>query len=111
MSIIQTLGRLDGGFFIGRATDAEQDLVRAINETGKAGKLTITISIKPATRGGAMVVRGDIKVNKPTEPPMETMMFANESGELLADDPRQQQLDLRVVPDAAETVPTHLKTA
>jgi hypothetical protein len=110
MSLIQTLGRLDDGFFLGKCTDAQQDLVRAIQDTGKGGKLIIEINIKPATRGGAMVVGGKIKLTKPAEPPTETMMFASESGELLGDDPRQMQLDLRVVPDL-ETTPIHLKTA
>ena len=111
MSIIQTLGRLHGGFFLGQATDAEQDLVRAIQDTGKAGTLILEIRIKPATRGGAMVVSGDIKVKKPSEPATETMMFANSSGELLADDPHQLQLDLRCVPDASDSTNINLKIA
>lgn len=111
MSIIQTLGRLDGGFFIGRATDAEQELVRSIVETGKAGSLTITLSIKPATRGGAMVIRGDVKLKKPAEAPTETMMFATEDGELLVDDPKQMRLDLQVIPEAtADHVNQKLRT-
>lgn len=97
MSIMQTMARLQDGFFLGKASDAERELVRSIQETGKAGSLVITLTIKPATRGGAMVVRGDIKVKRPADIPMESMMFAGPDGELLTDDPRQERLDLRVV--------------
>lgn len=110
MSIIQLLGQLDGGFFLGKATDAQHELVRAISDTGKGGKLIIEINIKPATRSSAMVVRGNIKLTKPAEPPLETIMFGTEDGDLLANDPRQVQLDLRVIPEQ-DANPQTLKTA
>jgi len=100
-SIIQTLGNLNEGRFIGDATDQLTELVKAIRETGKGGKLTIELAVKPASRGNAMVIAGKIKATPPKMPPAETIMFSDDDGNLLTDDPRQMKLDIRSVPDVA----------
>lgn len=95
--IHETLRHLMGGTFL--------DLVAAVDSTGKAGKITLTISIKKSTKA-AMAVVGDIKMSKPTEAPDATLMFATPEGNLLTEDPRQQKLELKAV--AAQT-PAELK--
>ncbi len=42
---------------------------------------------------------------------MEAMLFATPEGNLLVDDPHQQKLDLKAVPQATDAAPTNLKTA
>ncbi|WP_254699700.1 hypothetical protein [Trinickia violacea] len=85
--------------------------MRAIDANGGSGKLLIEVTVKKATRGGAMLVTGKSTLKKPADEPMEAMLFATVEGNLVADDPRQQKLDLKQVPRASDTPPSSLKTA
>ncbi|WP_254905949.1 hypothetical protein [Paraburkholderia youngii] len=92
------------------ASDQFTDLVRTIDANGGTGKLTIELNVKKASRGGAMLVTGKSTLKKPADEPMEAMLFATPEGNLVADDPRQQKLDLKRV-ETADTPPSELKTA
>lgn len=109
--ITDTLRHIGGGVFIDTASEKMSELVSAVDQSGKAGKLVIEIGCKKATRGGAMHITGKVTIKKPAEEPMEAMLFATPEGNLLADDPKQQKLDLKVAPGATETPSTNLKTA
>lgn len=109
--ITDTLRSLGHGTFIDDASDALNKLVTAVDETGRAGKLTLTLSIKKATRGsGAMVVQDEIKLSLPKPDMRETMLFATPEGNLVTEDPRQQTLELKTVPTATSEGTTPLKT-
>lgn len=109
--ITDTLRHIGGGVFIDTASDKMAELVSAVDASGKAGKLTIEIACKKATRGGAMHLSGKVTLKKPAEDPMEAMLFATPEGNLVADDPKQTKLDLKVAPGATETPAANLKTA
>ncbi|SAK53219.1 hypothetical protein AWB78_01305 [Caballeronia calidae] len=109
--ITDTLRLIGGGTLIDTASDQMNDLVRAIDENGGTGKLVIEVTVKKATRGGAMLVTGKTTLKKPADEPMEAMLFATPDGNLLADDPRQQKLDLKRVESASDAPPVALKTA
>lgn len=109
--ITDTLRHIGGGVFIDTASDKLAELVAAVDSTGKAGSIDLKIKMKKATRGGAMHITGTVKLNKPAEEPMEAMLFATPEGNLVADDPHQQKLDLKVAPAAADTPAVNLKTA
>lgn len=109
--ITDTIRHIGGGVFIDTASDKLAELVAAVDASGKAGRIDLTITVKKATRGGAMIVNGKVKLTKPAEEPMEAMLFATPEGNLVADDPRQQKLDLKSVPTAVDTAPQNLKTA
>lgn len=109
--ITDTIRHIGGGVFIDTASDKLAELVAAVDQSGKSGKIDLSITIKKATRGGAMVVTGKVKLTKPAEEPMECMLFATPDGNLVTDDPNQQKLDLRAVAGAAEINPAQLKTA
>ena len=97
--ITDTLRHIGGGVFVDTASSAKlQELVSAVDETGKAGRIDLTISVKKATRGGAMILTGKVKLTKPAEPALEAMLFATPEGNLVADDPHQKKLDLQTVP-------------
>lgn len=106
--ITDTMRHIGGGVFIDVASDKMKELVDAVSVTGKTGKLTLEISVKKATRGGAMHITGKAKLTKPAEEPMEALLFATPEGNLVADDPNQAKLDLKAVSD---TKPTEFKTA
>lgn len=79
-------------------SDAMQALVAAVVEEGKAGKLTLTISIKPMGRGDGLEVAADIKVAAPKPHPGVSIFFASPENNLVRQDPRQIALELREVP-------------
>ena len=109
--ITDTLRHIGGGVFIDTASDKLAELVAAVDTSGKAGRIDLTISVKKATRGGAMHITGKVKLTKPAEEPMEAMLFATPEGNLVAEDPHQQKLDLKVAPGATDVPATALKTA
>ncbi len=96
--ITDTLRHIGGGMFIDTASDKLADLVAAVDSSGKAGRIDLAITVKKATRGGAMHITGKVKLTKPAEEPMEAMLFATPEGNLVADDPHQKKLDLQPVP-------------
>lgn len=73
--------------------EALHELVSAVMETGKPGKLTYTISIKPDGNLETMVVVTDeIKSTLPKFNRRGDMWFATEGGELLREHPTQTGL-------------------
>lgn len=108
--ITDTLRQIARGALLDNASEQFADLVRVIDANGGTGKLMIELNVKKASRGGAMLVTGKSVLKKPADEPMEAMLFATPEGNLVADDPRQQKLDLKRV-DAPETPPAGLKTA
>lgn len=96
--ITDTLRHIGGGVFVDTASDKLTELVSAVDSTGKAGRLDLTITVKKASRGGAMLLVGKVRLTKPAEEPMEAMLFATPEGNLVVDDPHQQKLNLKTVP-------------
>lgn len=109
--ITDTLRHIGGGVFIDTASDKMAELVNAVDASGKGGKLTLEVTVKKATRGGAMHITGKVSLKKPAEDAMEAMLFATPEGNLVADDPRQQKLDLKSINNAADAAAGALKTA
>lgn len=105
--ITETLHHLGAGCLMDDAAEALSGLVLAVDQTGKAGSMTIKISLRKAT-GTALAVTGEIAVKKPAEPKIEALMFPTPEGNLLTEDPRQQKLELKSV--ATAPVAGELKT-
>jgi len=95
--ITDILRHLRGGVFIDEASDALQKLVRAVDESGKSGKVTIELHVKKITRSGAMDVTDKITTKMPAAEPMTTLLFATIDGNLVTEDPHQRKLDLKAV--------------
>ena len=93
--ITDTLRFIGGGTFIDKASDALADLVNAVESSGKKGTLTLTITVAKATRN-SVKVGGQIKLATPKEDPLDALLFPTPEGNLLAEDPSQTRLDLRV---------------
>ena len=108
-AITDTLRHIGGGVFIDIASDKLAELVAAVDSSGKSGKLTLDISVKKATRGGAMLISGKLRLTKPAEEAMEAMLFATPEGNLVVDDPSQMKLELRQVKGGGDATPTILK--
>ena len=81
-------------------------VVSQVAARGKAGSFTLKIDLKPST-AGALAVKGTISTKMPVAAPAESLMWATPEGNLLADDPRQEKLPLKM----AESKPLPLKSA
>lgn len=86
------------GQFLEDCADELQKVVRAVDESGKSGKLVITLTIKPASKGqGAYILADKVKASLPELPVGETILFATPEGNLVPNDPRQKELSLKSI--------------
>jgi hypothetical protein len=99
------------GQFLEDCTDELHKVVAAVEETGKAAKLVIEISIKPGSKAqGAVIIADKITAKLPSLPAGETILFVTNENNLVANDPRQTKLDLKEITPAGVTS-ANLKTA
>ena len=83
-------------------SDKLRELVAAVVEEGKAGKLTLTISLKPMGKNDGLEVSADVKLAAPKPTPGVSIFFTTPESNLVRQDPRKQALELREVgPTAA----------
>lgn len=104
--ITDTLRLLDGGAFLDRCSDELAALVKAVEATGKTGKLTLTLDLK-TVGNGAVQITPKVNAAVPEPKPDTTLLWATVEGNLVIDNPNQQKLDLRQV----EARPAELRSA
>lgn len=82
------------GVLHGELSDALHGLLSAVKDTGKAGKLQLTISVKPAAKGNAeqVLISDLVAVKAPSVERPESIFFLDDAGNLSRSDPRQQEL-------------------
>lgn len=75
-------------------TQALYDVVNAVEATGKAGSLTLTLSIQPLkdTAGGVIKVTDKVKTSLPEFARPASIFFAD-AGNLVRDNPNQLRFD------------------
>lgn len=89
-AFVGTLSRLHRGLTLTELTLAEQDLVQAVRQTGKAGVLTLKVRIAPSSKGDdMMMLTADVIVTKPKPAKSPTIMYATDDDRLSQTDPRQ----------------------
>lgn len=87
-----TLNTLRFGTLNDDLSDALHELIEKCANTGKAGTLTLQLTLKPG-KGGQIEVIDDLKVKLPKEEKGTTLMFATPEGNLTREDPRQLKLE------------------
>lgn len=102
--ITDTLRKLQGGVFIDECSDKLAAIVKAVDETGKAGKLSITIDVKKT--GAAVSVLAKVADKTPERTPDPDMFWPTVEGNLSEQNPNQRNLDLRTVDSGKGTVQT-----
>lgn len=95
--ITETLRHVRGGLLINEASELLAEVVKAVEITGKSGKLTIELQVKKLSRSGALEIIDKVTSKAPSEAPMTTMMYPTPEGNLITEDPRQAKLDLKTV--------------
>jgi len=86
-----------GGMLQGELGDALNQVVEAVQEVNKEGKLTLTLTIKPAGEGMVAVV-DKVALSLPTPDKRPTMWFVDMLHNLTRQNPNQMTLPLREVP-------------
>jgi hypothetical protein len=90
-ALLDTLTEIDGGIFITEAGAALTKLVKTCMERGSKGGMSITIGLKPNSRGQIEVIAGfETKLPKPEK--FTSILFGTEQGLLQRRDPRQPEL-------------------
>lgn len=104
-----TLNQLRFGTLTEDLTAKLHELTQKCAETGRAGDLTLKLTLKPG-KGGQIEVFDDIKLKLPKEERGSSIMFATPEGNLTREDPRQLQIEgLRVVDKPAQAGAAELK--
>lgn len=99
--VTDVLLRAKNGTLIPEASEKMSELVKRVDQTGKPGTLTIKLSVRKGPAGSlAIEATSDLKL--PKEEKIETLMFPTPEGNLLTEDPRQGNLELRQVGGAGE---------
>lgn len=90
------LARLEGGDLMVELNEALREVAAASYNFTKKGKITIELDFKPS---GArkMDIKATIKKKVPQEERAPSTQFVTGDGQLLAHDPEQERMDLRVV--------------
>lgn len=100
---VDTLRDIDYGTLLDECATSQQELVAAVNRTGKAGEITIKLKYKPET-GGQIHLEHDVVVKMPKEKKAKTIFFPTAENNLTRTDPRQGDIaGLRSV--AADATP------
>lgn len=91
---VDTLLELQQGELQQELTDELKAVVARVLETGKAGKLSLTLKVRKASKGAgsSLIITGDVKVTLPVPERGETVLFAAEDLTLQRNDPRQPRL-------------------
>lgn len=91
--ITDVLRDIRRGRAVDQATRMLAEVVRAVDETGKAGSVTITLTVKPEKGGGSQkTLLAAVKAKKPEADIPEAMFFSDGSGDLHRTDPQQSEL-------------------
>lgn len=102
--ITDTLRLLQGGLFLDSCSELFASIVRGVEDTGKGGKLTITLEVKKVN--AAVSVLAKVTDKTPERAPDADLFYATVEGNLSTDNPNQRKLDLRVADPAPRQVRT-----
>ena len=100
--ITDTLRVLQGGVFLDQCSDMLAEAVRSVDETGKAGKLTITLDLKKV--GAAMSISAKVTNKVPEKKADDDLMYPTVEGNLSLDNPNQRRLDLQAVQEPTRQI-------
>lgn len=91
--IIDILRDIRKGRPVEEATQALADVVRAVDETGKDGSVTIKLTIKAAKHGGPeKLILADVSCKKPIADIPGAIFFSDADGDLHRVDPNQDEM-------------------
>lgn len=94
MNVLKFLSEIDKGNAVGELGIALAEVVAAVQLTGKKGKVSVTISIEPASKSAEVLgIEAEVKAAAPKPDRKLDIFFANERGELSRNNARQMSID------------------
>lgn len=91
--ITDILREMRRGRIVEDATDALEEVVKAVDQTNKGGSVTITIKVKPSKDGGwEKTLSASVKTDVPRPDLPDAVFFSTADGDLVRDDPEQRAL-------------------
>lgn len=89
------LREIDKGRLHAELSGRFQELVEAVSQVGKAGSVTLKLSLKPASEmdGGVVTLSGEVKLTAPQPKRSATIFFVDEEFNLSRRDPRQGDIE------------------
>lgn len=85
------------GALHGELSDRLREVVEGVVQHGKAGALTLLVTVKPSGVGAQFLVTDEVRVKVPEADRGASLFFADQRGNLSRSDPRQPELPLREV--------------
>ena len=103
-----TLREVRGGDALDDLATELADVVAAVRKTGKAGTLTLKLSIAPASKGDVqtLMLADTISAKLPRADRGSTVFFSDDANNLSRRDPRQGEITLRAVDEPAQEIRT-----
>lgn len=99
-----TLQKLQRGKTARELATAMQDLVAAVQDTGKAGTLQVTLKVSKSKASGMVEISDSYVVKAPRADREVSLFYVTDDHNLVRDDPRQLELPVGPV-RVAEPVP------
>ena len=95
----ETILQINNGATVAELSDALEKVVAAVRATGKSGSIALTVKVAPASKGSndVLIVESQVRTKLPEPDRGMTIFYATDENRLVRNDPRQQQLPLRVV--------------
>ena len=94
-SFIDILSQIRGGAALSDAARDLQELVQAVRDTGKSGKLSFSITVEPDKADeGVVTLLPDITLKLPKKPRAKGIFYMDKNGNLTREDPRQIEMKL-----------------
>jgi hypothetical protein len=81
----------------GELSEGLAELVQTVMDTQRAGKLVITVTVRPNKDGVTCMVEDQHKVTLPKQDVSPSLFYTDEHGNLSRRDPRQPELPLKGV--------------
>ena len=105
-TFLATLQKHRSGGLLSDASTKLAELTAAVHATGKRGKLTIQLSVVPASAGESCITLHDVVEAKiPRQPAPASIWFTTPAGELLKENPAQVEMQPVVVQAEAQPRP------
>ena len=94
-SFIDILSQIRGGAALSDAARDLQELVQAVRDTGKSGKLSFSITVEPDKADeGVVTLLPDITLKLPKKARAKGIFYMDKNGNLTREDPRQIEMKL-----------------
>lgn len=101
------LREVGAGRLVDELSEKMQGLVAAVSATGRPGKITLELSVRP-NGNTAVILTDKVKLKEPEPKHGDNVFFIVGSGDLTRSDPRQAELPLRRIVETEKKEVAHV---